>query len=89
MAVLLDSNVIIALLNSRDANHSAARDLLTELKRPEFGMRVTLDYVLDEVLTTLWMHTVHCILDKLGHQRVVPPGNGTGWSPSWSAILCE
>ncbi|TFG11329.1 PIN domain-containing protein [Candidatus Thorarchaeota archaeon] len=57
MTVLLDSNVIIALLNSRDKNHSAAKKLLTKLKRPEYGMRITIDYILDEVLTTLWMHT--------------------------------
>ncbi len=29
------------------------------------------------------------MLDRLGHQRVVPPGNGTEWSLSWSAIVCE
>ncbi len=57
MTVLIDSNIIISLLNFRDKNHSRAEDLLTELKKPEYGMRVTTDYVLDEVLTTLWMHT--------------------------------
>ncbi|MBD3159419.1 MAG: PIN domain-containing protein [Candidatus Lokiarchaeota archaeon] len=57
MAVLLDSNVIIAMLNSRDKNHSRAGELLTKLKQPEYGMRITIDYVLDEVLTTLWNHT--------------------------------
>jgi predicted nucleic acid-binding protein len=57
MTVLIDSNVIIALLNSRDRNHSRARDLLLELKDSSHGMRLTTDYVLDEVLTTLWMHT--------------------------------
>ncbi|MFO7835078.1 MAG: PIN domain-containing protein [Candidatus Thorarchaeota archaeon] len=57
MAVFLDSNVIIALLNSRDKNHTRARNLLTKLKRPEYGTRITIDYVLDEVLTTLWNHT--------------------------------
>jgi len=57
MTVLIDSNVIIALLNTRDRNHSRAKELLTELKEPKYGMRLTIDYVLDEVLTTLWMHT--------------------------------
>jgi predicted nucleic acid-binding protein len=57
MTVLIDSNVIIALLNMRDKNHPKARELLTRLKEPEYGMRLTIDYVLDEVLTTLWMHT--------------------------------
>ena len=57
MTVLIDSNVIIALLNTRDRNHPKARELLTKLKDPDYGMRLTIDYVLDEVLTTLWMHT--------------------------------
>jgi predicted nucleic acid-binding protein len=55
--VFIDSNVIIALLNTRDKNHFAVKELLTELKEPKYGMRLTIDYVLDEILTTLWMHT--------------------------------
>lgn len=57
MTVLIDSNVIIALLNTRDRNYPKARELLTRLKDPGYGMRLTIDYVLDEVLTTLWMRT--------------------------------
>ena len=57
MTVFIDSNIVIALLNSRDKHHDRAKLLLTELKKPEYGMRVTTDYVLDEVLTTLWLHT--------------------------------
>ena len=57
MTVLVDSNIIIALLNTRDKNHSKARVILQELREPEYGMRIATDYVLDEVLTTLWMHT--------------------------------
>ncbi|MHA1495732.1 MAG: PIN domain-containing protein [Candidatus Thorarchaeota archaeon] len=57
MTIFIDSNIIIALLNSRDRNHSRAKELLNELKEPKFGMRFTNDYVLDEVVTTLWMHT--------------------------------
>jgi predicted nucleic acid-binding protein len=57
VTVLIDSNVIIALLNTRDRNHPKARELLTKLKDSEYGMRLTIDYVVDEVLTTLWMHT--------------------------------
>ena len=57
MTVFIDSNIIIALLNSRDKNHSRAKEILTELKDPKFGMRITSDYILDEVVTTLWAHT--------------------------------
>ena len=57
MTVFIDSNIIIALLNSRDRNHSRSKELVRELKDPKFGMRIANDYVLDEVVTTLWMHT--------------------------------
>ncbi|MHA1881963.1 MAG: type II toxin-antitoxin system VapC family toxin [Candidatus Thorarchaeota archaeon] len=57
MAVFIDRNIIIALLNSRDKHHDKAKLLLTELRKPKYGMRVTTDYILDEVLTTLWIHT--------------------------------
>ncbi|MHA1286600.1 MAG: type II toxin-antitoxin system VapC family toxin [Candidatus Thorarchaeota archaeon] len=57
MTIFIDSSIIIALLNSRDKNHSRAKELLDDLKEPKFGMRFTNDYVLDEVVTTLWMHT--------------------------------
>ncbi len=57
MTVAIDSCVIIALLNKRDNNHDPAKRLLYTLKTPKYGMRVTIDYVLNEVLTTLWMHT--------------------------------
>lgn len=57
MAVFIDSNIIIALLNSRDKYHANAKQLLTELRKQEYGKRVTTDYILDEVLTTLWLHT--------------------------------
>ncbi len=70
MAVLLDSNVIIAFLNSRDKNHTAAKELLTKLKHPEYGMRVTIDYVLDEVLTALWMHTRRKDVVKKAHRFI-------------------
>jgi len=45
MTIFIDSSIIIALLNSRDKNHSRAKELLDDLKEPKFGMRFTNDYV--------------------------------------------
>lgn len=70
MTVLIDSNVIIALLNTRDRNHPRARELLTKFKNQEYGMRLTIDYVLDEVLTTLWMHTHQKSVVKKAYELV-------------------
>ena len=57
MSVFLDSGFFIALLNSRDARHSEAKDILIRLKETAIGSRITTDYVLDEVVTTLWGST--------------------------------
>lgn len=57
MAVFMDSGIFIALLNQRDKNHDQAKKLLQKLKNPDFGPRITTDYVLDEVVTTLWART--------------------------------
>jgi len=57
MAVFIDSSVIIGLINSKDKNHSRAIEVLAELSQVAYGRRITMDYVMDEVLTTLWQHT--------------------------------
>ncbi len=57
MSVLIDSNVLIALINKRDRLHSKAKELLDKIAKLESAYLITIDYVLDEVLTTLWKHT--------------------------------
>ena len=57
MTIFIDSGVFVALLNKRDKKHPQANKLLRKLKDNSFGMRVTTDYVLDEVITTLWART--------------------------------
>ena len=57
MSVFIDSSVIIALINTKDKSHARARMIFTELGKAAYGKRITLDYVMDEVLTTLWQHT--------------------------------
>ena len=57
MTVFLDSNYFVALLNTRDNNHNQAMILLERLKDPTWGERLTTDYILDEVVTTIWSQT--------------------------------
>lgn len=57
MGTFLDSNFFIALLNTRDELHEKAKKKLTTLKDPKFGSLVTTDYVVDEVITTIWGQT--------------------------------
>jgi predicted nucleic acid-binding protein len=54
MSVFLDSGFFIALLNSRDQKHTEAKNILFRLKKKATETRITTDYVLDEVVTTLW-----------------------------------
>ena len=57
MSTFLDSCFFVALLNTRDEKHDDARKLLKMLKDTKYGSLVTTDYVVDEVLTTIWGHT--------------------------------
>ena len=57
MPVFIDSGVFIALLNMRDKKHSQGNKLLKKLKDTSYGMRITTDYILDEVVTTFWVRT--------------------------------
>ncbi len=57
MTTFLDSNFFIALLNTRDEMYEKAKNLLDQLRNPMYGSRVTTDYIIDEVITTIWGQT--------------------------------
>ncbi|MHA1973192.1 MAG: type II toxin-antitoxin system VapC family toxin [Candidatus Hodarchaeales archaeon] len=57
MTTFLDSCFFISLLNSRDENHKISLALLQKFKNEKFGKLLTSDYILDEVITTIWGHT--------------------------------
>lgn len=57
MSTFLDSCFFVALLNTRDEKHDNAKELLKVLKETKYGSLLTTDYVVDEVLTTIWGHT--------------------------------
>ena len=57
MTVFLDSNFFVALLNTRDHNYKRAVTFLDRFKVGDLGTRLTSDYILDEVITTIWSQT--------------------------------
>lgn len=70
MSVFLDSGFFIALLNKRDAKHSEAQDILIRLKEKTRGFRMTIDYILNEVITTLWGSTYRKDVVKKAYQLI-------------------
>ena len=57
MAILLDSNFFIAVINKDDNNFKRANILLEDLLAGNYGARITTDYVLDEAITVTWIRT--------------------------------
>ena len=55
--ILIDTSFFIAFINSRDRNNSRAKVIMQELFDGIYGLRITLDYVLDEAITTTWVRT--------------------------------
>lgn len=51
MSLFLDTGVIVAFLNERDALHGTALDVLEKAVRGEWGRVVTSDFVFDESVT--------------------------------------
>ncbi len=70
MVIFIDSSIFIALLNRRDKKHPQAKMLLQKIKNSSFGLRITTDYVLDEVLTVLWARTRRKEIVIKGHQLI-------------------
>lgn len=55
MAILVDTNFIIAYLIKSDDNHKRAVKLFDSFKEGELGSLYIADYIIDEVVTVLWM----------------------------------
>ena len=53
----MDSCFFVALLNNRDEKHVDAKKILKLLRNNHYGALVTTDYIVDEVITTIWGHT--------------------------------
>ena len=57
MSLFLDTGVIVAAVNLRDANHRPASMLLRGAASGRFGEVITSDYVFDEAVTLAFVRT--------------------------------
>ena len=55
--ILVDTNLFVAFVNKNDKYHGRSVELMKKLITGEYGRRITIDYVLDEVITTTWIRT--------------------------------
>ncbi|MEK6988171.1 MAG: PIN domain-containing protein [Candidatus Thermoplasmatota archaeon] len=75
MTVLVDTNVIVAFHNPRDAAHARALELLDAVRRGRFGLAVTTDFVFDEAVTLALMRTgSHRFALRVGEFLLPPEG---------------
>jgi len=56
-STFIDSNIFIAFANTRDRDHARSLELMDEIRRGEFGLPYTSDYVFDEAVTTALVRT--------------------------------
>ena len=55
--IFVDANIWISFANKKDRDHQKAIILMDKVRKREFGLPVTSDYVVDEVLTTSLIRT--------------------------------
>lgn len=55
--ILIDTGVLAAFANEKDENHDRAIPLLDSIMQKKFGTPIITDYVLDEVVTLLYIRT--------------------------------
>ncbi|MHA1654167.1 MAG: type II toxin-antitoxin system VapC family toxin [Candidatus Thorarchaeota archaeon] len=68
--IVFDSSFLIALLNKRDRHYHSALRFLDDMATFDYGSRVTIDYVLDEVLTRIWSSTLDRNLVKQAYDLI-------------------
>lgn len=51
-STFIDSNIFIAFANERDRDHGRGLELMDRVRKGEFGLPYTSDYVFDEAVTT-------------------------------------
>lgn len=56
-SAFVDANLFIAFANTRDRDHARSVELCNRVRRGEFGLPYTSDYVFDEVVTTALIRT--------------------------------
>jgi len=56
-STFVDSNIFIAFANKRDRDHQRSLELMDRMRKGEFGLPYTSDYVFDESVTTSLVRT--------------------------------
>ena len=51
MSIFIDANIFIAFANKRDRDHLRSCELMNRIRKGEFGVAYTSDYVFDEAVT--------------------------------------
>lgn len=57
MSIFLDTGVFVAFVNKRDRDHDRAVGLVDELRKGQYGLPYTSDYVFDEAVTVALART--------------------------------
>jgi len=57
MSVFIDANIFVAFANKRDRNHARSSELMNRVRKGEFGLPYTSDYIFDEAVTVALVRT--------------------------------
>ena len=79
MTVVVDTSVIVAAFNERDARHDRAREIMEEVRLGRHGEAFTTDFVLDEVVTVLLARTGRHEKAVQALDFVVPSDRAEAW----------
>ena len=55
--ILIDTGILGALVNTKDENHDRAVRILDSVMKKKYGTPILTDYILDEVVTLLYIRT--------------------------------
>lgn len=55
--IIIDTGILAAFANEKDENHTKAIKVLDEIVEKKYGTPIITDYVLDEVVTLLYIRT--------------------------------
>jgi predicted nucleic acid-binding protein len=76
MTVLIDTGVMFAFLNARDARHRDAADLVDRIATREFGAPFVTDHVVDELFTLIRVRTKSPALERAARRLLPMPDPG-------------
>lgn len=79
MTVVVDTSVLVAAFNERDARHARAREIMEEIRQARHGDAFTTDFVLDEVVTVMLARTGRHDKAVQAIDFVVPKNPAEAW----------